>query len=35
MGIIVALILFCIIYTIYHSYQAYKIKKYNASIREV
>ena len=34
MGIIVALILFCIIYTIYHSYQAYKIKRYNASISE-
>ena len=31
-GIIASLVLYCIGYTIYHQYQKYKIKKYNASI---
>lgn len=33
LGIIAALILYCIGYTIYHIYQKHKIKQYNASIQ--
>lgn len=32
-GIIAALLMYCIIYTIYHKYQKYKIRKYNESLK--